>query len=294
MSEQCSDCLFSGPSYPDSISGFETWCRNRPVIVWISDYSRWSTSTRTACNLPSTRKHERGKGFCNCSTLTWVSTLPVSCLKSDVFTVQVKGSSVRRVCWTVGSRWLIFLSVVLLDRFCVLIKTNGNVWHRIFFPPRATMAPMGIRLSPLGVLVFCLLGVGVIYHLYAGVISSRWAAFRWEAPSSGGCTLLYKGWAKLDQGVQTLLKELIKHHIISFVSCQNSCCKDYRLPHHTDSPAWFLSEPDVCLLTRVRYLLFSSLYNIKPPRLSPFSHCSLLKNNRLDAKLNWFVWANQH
>lgn len=35
------------------------------------------------------------------------------------------------------------------------------------------MAPMGIRLSPLGVAVFCLLGIGVIYHLYAGVISSR-------------------------------------------------------------------------------------------------------------------------
>lgn len=41
-----------------------------------------------------------------------------------------------------------------------------------------TMAPMGIRLSPLGVAVFCLLGVGVIYHLYAGVISSRFASFR--------------------------------------------------------------------------------------------------------------------
>lgn len=40
------------------------------------------------------------------------------------------------------------------------------------------MAPMGIRLSPLGVAVFCLLGVGVIYHLYAGVISNRLAAFR--------------------------------------------------------------------------------------------------------------------
>ncbi|KAM7378774.1 hypothetical protein PAMP_004372 [Pampus punctatissimus] len=37
---------------------------------------------------------------------------------------------------------------------------------------------MGIRLSPLGVAVFCLLGVGVIYHLYAGVISSHLAAFR--------------------------------------------------------------------------------------------------------------------
>ncbi|XP_019966881.2 inositol monophosphatase 3 [Paralichthys olivaceus] len=40
------------------------------------------------------------------------------------------------------------------------------------------MAPMGIRLSPLGVGVFLLIGFGVIYHLYAGVISSRLAAFR--------------------------------------------------------------------------------------------------------------------
>ncbi|KAK2843952.1 hypothetical protein Q5P01_010611 [Channa striata] len=40
------------------------------------------------------------------------------------------------------------------------------------------MAPMGIRLSPLGVAVFCLLGLGVLYHLYAGVISSRLEAFR--------------------------------------------------------------------------------------------------------------------
>ncbi|XP_058503869.1 inositol monophosphatase 3 [Solea solea] len=40
------------------------------------------------------------------------------------------------------------------------------------------MAPMGVRLSPLGVGVFCLLAVGIIYHLYAGVISSRLAAFR--------------------------------------------------------------------------------------------------------------------
>lgn len=40
------------------------------------------------------------------------------------------------------------------------------------------MAPMGIRLSPLGIAVFCLLGVGVIYHLYAGVLSNRFASFR--------------------------------------------------------------------------------------------------------------------
>uniref|UniRef100_A0A673GPC5 inositol-phosphate phosphatase n=1 Tax=Sinocyclocheilus rhinocerous TaxID=307959 RepID=A0A673GPC5_9TELE len=40
------------------------------------------------------------------------------------------------------------------------------------------MAPMGIRLSPLCITLFCLLGVGVIYHLYAGVLSSRIASFR--------------------------------------------------------------------------------------------------------------------
>lgn len=37
---------------------------------------------------------------------------------------------------------------------------------------------MGIRLSPLGVAVFCLLGVGILYHLYSGVLSSRIAALR--------------------------------------------------------------------------------------------------------------------
>ncbi|KAL4635226.1 inositol monophosphatase 3-like [Arapaima gigas] len=40
------------------------------------------------------------------------------------------------------------------------------------------MAPMGIRLSPLGVAVFCLLGLGVLYHLYAGVLSHKVAIFR--------------------------------------------------------------------------------------------------------------------
>ncbi|KAF5902923.1 inositol monophosphatase 3, partial [Clarias magur] len=40
------------------------------------------------------------------------------------------------------------------------------------------MAPMGIRLSPLGVAVFCLLGLGLLYHLYSGVLSNRLAAFR--------------------------------------------------------------------------------------------------------------------
>ncbi|XP_039377148.1 Golgi-resident adenosine 3',5'-bisphosphate 3'-phosphatase [Mauremys reevesii] len=37
------------------------------------------------------------------------------------------------------------------------------------------MAPMGIRLSPLGVAVFCLLGLGVLYHLYSGLLAGRLA-----------------------------------------------------------------------------------------------------------------------
>ncbi|XP_029447176.1 inositol monophosphatase 3 [Rhinatrema bivittatum] len=39
------------------------------------------------------------------------------------------------------------------------------------------MPPMGIRLSPLGIGVFCLLGLGVLYHLYTGSLSGRLAAF---------------------------------------------------------------------------------------------------------------------
>uniref|UniRef100_A0A8C3FAY4 inositol-phosphate phosphatase n=1 Tax=Chrysemys picta bellii TaxID=8478 RepID=A0A8C3FAY4_CHRPI len=39
------------------------------------------------------------------------------------------------------------------------------------------MAPMGIRLSPLGVAVFCLLGLGVLYHLYSGFLAGRLALF---------------------------------------------------------------------------------------------------------------------
>lgn len=36
---------------------------------------------------------------------------------------------------------------------------------------------MGIRLSPLGVAVFCLLGIGVLYHLYSGFLAGRLALF---------------------------------------------------------------------------------------------------------------------
>uniref|UniRef100_G3U2B3 Golgi-resident adenosine 3',5'-bisphosphate 3'-phosphatase n=1 Tax=Loxodonta africana TaxID=9785 RepID=G3U2B3_LOXAF len=39
------------------------------------------------------------------------------------------------------------------------------------------MAPMGIRLSPLGVAVFCLLGLGVLYHLYSGFLAGRFSFF---------------------------------------------------------------------------------------------------------------------
>uniref|UniRef100_J3RZS0 inositol-phosphate phosphatase n=1 Tax=Crotalus adamanteus TaxID=8729 RepID=J3RZS0_CROAD len=51
------------------------------------------------------------------------------------------------------------------------------------------MAPMGIRLSPLGVAVFCLLGLGVLYHLYSGFLAGRFAAFLLggpPAPAAGG------------------------------------------------------------------------------------------------------------
>ncbi|XP_018427835.1 PREDICTED: inositol monophosphatase 3 [Nanorana parkeri] len=39
------------------------------------------------------------------------------------------------------------------------------------------MAPMGIRLSPLGIGVFCLLGLGVLYHVYSGLLTWRLSAF---------------------------------------------------------------------------------------------------------------------
>ncbi|XP_053265405.1 Golgi-resident adenosine 3',5'-bisphosphate 3'-phosphatase isoform X2 [Podarcis raffonei] len=39
------------------------------------------------------------------------------------------------------------------------------------------MAPMGIRLSPLGMAVVGLLGLGVLYHLYSGILAGRFAFF---------------------------------------------------------------------------------------------------------------------
>lgn len=80
------------------------------------------------------------------------------------------------VCWGCGRSWEPRHFGQLpwsprLEHRAVLVFTAESIFSEI-------MAPMGIRLSPLGVAVFCLLGVGVIYHLYSGVISNRLAAFR--------------------------------------------------------------------------------------------------------------------
>ncbi|XP_017375783.1 Golgi-resident adenosine 3',5'-bisphosphate 3'-phosphatase isoform X2 [Cebus imitator] len=48
------------------------------------------------------------------------------------------------------------------------------------------MAPMGIRLSPLGVAVFCLLGLGVLYHLYSGFLAGRISLFGLGGEPAGG------------------------------------------------------------------------------------------------------------
>lgn len=53
-------------------------------------------------------------------------------------------------------------------------------------PLRPAMAPMGIRLSPLGMAVFCLLGLGVLYHLYSGFLAGRFAFFMLSEPAAGG------------------------------------------------------------------------------------------------------------
>lgn len=53
-------------------------------------------------------------------------------------------------------------------------------------PPSGAMAPMGIRLSPLGVAVFCLLGLGVLYHLYSGFLAGRFSLFGLGSEPGGG------------------------------------------------------------------------------------------------------------
>ncbi|KAM4689675.1 Golgi-resident adenosine 3',5'-bisphosphate 3'-phosphatase [Discoglossus pictus] len=53
------------------------------------------------------------------------------------------------------------------------------------------MAPMGIRLSPLGIGVVCLLGLGVLYHVYSGFLTGRFSAFLLgdRSESSSGVTV---------------------------------------------------------------------------------------------------------
>lgn len=53
-------------------------------------------------------------------------------------------------------------------------------------PASGAMAPMGIRLSPLGVAVFCLLGLGVLYHLYSGFLAGRFSLFGLGGEPAGG------------------------------------------------------------------------------------------------------------
>lgn len=53
-------------------------------------------------------------------------------------------------------------------------------------PASGAMAPMGIRLSPLGVAVFCLLGLGVLYHLYSGFLAGRFSLFGLGGEPGGG------------------------------------------------------------------------------------------------------------
>lgn len=53
-------------------------------------------------------------------------------------------------------------------------------------PGSGAMAPMGIRLSPLGVAVFCLLGLGVLYHLYSGFLAGRFSLFGLGSEPGGG------------------------------------------------------------------------------------------------------------
>ncbi|XP_013375665.1 PREDICTED: inositol monophosphatase 3 isoform X2 [Chinchilla lanigera] len=57
------------------------------------------------------------------------------------------------------------------------------------------MAPMGIRLSPLGVAVFCLLGLGVLYHLYAGFLAGRFGVFGLGGEPGGGAGAAAEGGA---------------------------------------------------------------------------------------------------
>lgn len=82
--------------------------------------------------------------------------------------------------------------------------------------PRArppAMAPMGIRLSPLGVAVFCLLGLGVLYHLYSGFLAGRLSLFGLGGEPSGGAA----GPAASADGGTVDLREMLAVSVLAAV-----------------------------------------------------------------------------
>ncbi|XP_036685933.1 Golgi-resident adenosine 3',5'-bisphosphate 3'-phosphatase isoform X1 [Balaenoptera musculus] len=75
------------------------------------------------------------------------------------------------------------------------------------------MAPMGIRLSPLGVAVFCLLGLGVLYHLYSGFLAGRFSLFGLGGEPSGGAA----GPAASADGGTVDLREMLAVSVLAAV-----------------------------------------------------------------------------
>ncbi|XP_059983336.1 Golgi-resident adenosine 3',5'-bisphosphate 3'-phosphatase isoform X2 [Lagenorhynchus albirostris] len=75
------------------------------------------------------------------------------------------------------------------------------------------MAPMGIRLSPLGVAVFCLLGLGVLYHLYSGFLAGRLSLFGLGGEPSGGAA----GPAASADGGTVDLREMLAVSVLAAV-----------------------------------------------------------------------------
>lgn len=75
------------------------------------------------------------------------------------------------------------------------------------------MAPMGIRLSPLGVAVFCLLGLGVLYHLYSGFMAGRFSLFGLGGEAAGGVA----GPAAAADGGAVDLREMLAVSVLAAV-----------------------------------------------------------------------------
>lgn len=80
-------------------------------------------------------------------------------------------------------------------------------------PASGAMAPMGIRLSPLGVAVFCLLGLGVLYHLYSGFLAGRFSLFSLGGEPGGGAA----GPAGAADGATVDLREMLAVSVLAAV-----------------------------------------------------------------------------